>query len=65
MEEIAPRNPNVSSDFSKFREVESETFKSVINEADLLELKAKYSLPNHVELIPTGWDMVQHHRSRY
>lgn len=65
VEEIVPRNPDIRYDFSKLPETDLEIFKSAMAEADLRELKAKYYLPNHIELSLAGWDVVQVHHPRY
>lgn len=61
VEDIVPHKLDNRSDFSKLLEADPRTFKSVMKEADLVELKAKYGLPHHIELIPAGWNKVQVH----
>nr|XP_033510070.1 uncharacterized protein LOC117274817 isoform X1 [Nicotiana tomentosiformis] len=64
VEEIILRSEN-KSDFSKLPEDDSEASKSMMNEADLAEFRAKSKISAYINLIPAGCDVVQIHHLGY
>lgn len=65
VEEILPRNLEASSDLQRSSDEAPKKFLSSMAPKQLVEFKAKFSLPNHVELIPINEDEVYVHRPGY
>ncbi|OIS99283.1 hypothetical protein A4A49_62743, partial [Nicotiana attenuata] len=65
VEEVALHSDKARLDFSKSPADEPVPEKSEMGEAHLSELRAKYNIPAHIDLVPVGNDMVHIHRSGY
>lgn len=58
VEEIDPRSDKARSDFLKLHVDDHVPVKSEIGAARLSKLKAKYDIPAHIDLVPTGDDVI-------
>lgn len=61
VEEIVPRYPGAKPDFHKSSEVVTERFRSTMTVERIAEFKAKFGLPDYVEVVPAGDDEVRVH----
>ncbi|OIT01285.1 hypothetical protein A4A49_59879, partial [Nicotiana attenuata] len=65
LEEIVPRSDKAMLDFSKPPADKPVPVKSEMGATHLSELRVKYNIPAHVDLVPAGYDVVHVHRPGY